>query len=404
MCSTKDHTQKKSFEKRFSLASFFNQHWDTYAQNPKHPITTVQYKAVNAIRKCRTKALGKNIYNCNDCGQTVEVFHSCKNRFCPNCSWADTVKWSKTVYNHLLNVPHRHVVMTLPHSLNYLIKRNNKFFFQTLMEVASNLMKDFIRNKYKVEAGVISVLHTFGERKNLHLHVHMIVSWGGIDKQKNKLKSIPISDHVDYPKLKDLFRQKVIQAIDKAYQNELLQHDFSDNQQYNIFIDSLCKKPWILHLEPPMNMPEQVIRYIGRYSKRACLSEYKITNMEGEKISFKYKDYKQKNEEGKATEKIMTLHYNDFFPLLLQHVPLANFRLVRYYGIYATKTKILAIYKNKAAYKESADDIQNSDPTKVCGNCLGKMSFLTSQSEKGSVLWYIQNKNSKKLMKPKKAA
>jgi hypothetical protein len=160
----------------------------------------------------------------------------------------------------------------------------------------------------------------------------------------------------------------------------------------------------LLILEPPMNMPEQVIRYIGRYSKRACLSEYKITNIEGEYISFKYKDYKQKDDKGKYTEKIMRLHYDDFFPLLLQHVPLANFRLVRYYGIYATKSKILEKFKNKAAYVEFATDEKTVDATKVCSSCSGKMTHTVTQSEKGSVLWFIQNKKSKKIYKQKIAA
>ena len=404
MCSTVPHTDKKSFEKKFSLASFFNQHWDNYILKPKYPITTVQYKAVSAIRRCRTEALGKDIYTCNDCGQTVEVFHSCKNRFCPNCSWADTLKWSANVYKHLINVPHRHVVMTLPHSLNYLIRRNSKFFFQTILAVASNLMKDFIRAKYRVEPGVISVLHTFGERKKLHLHVHMIVSWGGIDKEKNTLKSIPISDRVDYLKLKDLFREKVIQAINNAYINDVLKHNFADALQYDLFIDSLCETPWILHLEPPMNLPEQVIRYIGRYSKRACLSEYKITSIEGEFISFKYKDYKQKDDDGKYTERIERLHYYDFFPLLLQHVPLTNFRLVRYYGIYATKAKISEEFKSKQAYVESSANIQPVDPTKICSSCSGKMTLTLSHSEKGSVLWFIQNRKTSKIQRLKIAA
>ena len=294
--------------------------------------------------------------------------------------------------------------MTLPHSLNYLIRRNNRFFFQTILTVASNLMKDFIRTKYHVEPGVISVLHTFGERKNLHLHVHMIVSWGGIEKEKNSLQSIPVSDHVDYPKLKDLFREGIIKAINKAYNSKVLEHNFENVQEYKQFIDSLLITPWIIHLEPPMNLPEQVIRYIGRYSKRACLSEYKITSMEGDFISFKYKDYKQKDNEGKYSEKIMRVHYHDFFPLLLQHVPLTNFRLVRYYGVYATKTKILKEFKNKAAYAESSADNQPLDPTKICSSCSGKMTLTLSQSEKGSVLWFIQNRKSRKITKQKIAA
>ncbi len=403
MCSTAPSADKKSFEKKFSLASFFNEHWDKYVQHPHHPITPVQYKAVNAIRKCRTKALGKNIYTCEDCGKTVEVFHSCKNRFCPTCSWTDTVKWAGTIYDHLLNVPHRHVVMTLPHGLNYLIRRNSKLFFQTILSVASTLMKDFIISKYHVQPGVISVLHTFGERKNLHVHVHMIVSWGGVDKERDRLKSIPVSDRVDYPKLKDLFRERVINAIGKAYNNGTLKHDFQSDYDYKEFIGSLLKTPWIVHLEPPMNMPEQIIRYIGRYSKRACLSEYKITNIEGEYISFRYKDYKQKDADGKYTEKIMRLHYYDFFPLLLQHVPLSNFRIVRYCGIYATKSKITEKFKSKAAYTEPCGSSLPLNPFKICSICSGKMTLTVSQSENGSALWFIEAKESKRIRNQKNA-
>ena len=229
----------------------------------------------------------------------------------------------------------------------------------------------------------------------------MIVSWGGIDKESNRLKSIPLSDRVDYPKLKDLFREGIINVINKAYHNEVLEHNFESSQAYEHFIESLLEKPWIIHLEPPMDLPEQVIRYIGRYSKRACLSEYKITSIEGDFISFKYKDYKQKDKEGKYTERIMRLHYAEFFPLLLQHVPLANFRLVRYYGIYATKSKILAEFKNKAAYIEPGSGNQPLDPTKICNSCSGKMKLSLSQSEKGSVLWFIQNRKGKKIEKQK---
>jgi len=147
-----------------------------------------------------------------------------------------------------------------------------------------------------------------------------------------------------------------------------------------------------------------VIRYIGRYSKRACLSEYKITSIEGEYLSFKYKDYKKTDEAGKPIETVLRLHYNDFFPLLLQHVPLTNFRLVRYYGVYATKSKILEEFKKKAPYQESSADNEPLDPTKICSSCSGTMTLTLSQSEKGSVLWFIQNRKSKKLHKQKIAA
>jgi hypothetical protein len=96
-----------------------------------------------------------------------------------------------------------------------------------------------------------------------------------------------------------------------------------------------------------METPNAVIRYIGRYSKRACISEYKITDIDGEYISFKYKDYKTIDQDGKPVVKVLKLHYSEFFPRLLQHVPLPYFRLVRYYGLYSTKSKIKEEFLNK---------------------------------------------------------
>lgn len=391
MCQTK-HTKTGAFEKKFTLAQFFNAHWDQYVKQPTKAISKEQYKAVNALRICRTDKLGKDRYKCKDCGDTVEIFHSCKNRFCPNCSWTDTLKWADKVYDKLLNIPHRHVVMTLPHALNPLILKNKKFFFDTLMSIASNIMKEYIIEKHGVLPGVINVLHTFGEKKNLHVHVHMIVSWGGIDLQKDQLKSIPVKKHVAYIDLKEAFRLRFIRAIVNHYKSEQLKHNFENDNQFQKFVQVLSKNKWIIHLEPPMNFPEQIIRYIGRYSKRACLSEYKITNIDGQYISFTYKDYKEKDNNGELLQKELTLHYNDFFPLLLQHVPLKNFRLVRYSGAYATKTKVNPIHSLKEKQQDSGQKVIAFDQTKVCEKCQGNMMYIDTIASKGSVKWFIYSK------------
>ncbi len=122
------------------------------------------------------------------------------------------------------------------------------------------------------------------------------------------------------------------------------------------FLKKINQSRWVLHLEPPMDIPAQVVRYIGRYSKRACLSEYKITKMEGEKISFRYKDYKTLDKDKKSIEKELELHYRDFFPRLLQHVPLRYFRIVRYYGMYANKSKI----REEFLYKDENEAIKGA--------------------------------------------
>ena len=326
-------------EKKYRLADFFDQWWDIYKQSPKEPITEEQYKAVNAMRVCRTEALGVDYYACPECGDITKVYHSCKNRFCPTCSWQDTLKWADRIKNRMLDLAHRHVVMTLPHQLNELIKNNKNELLSALMRVSADTLKEWIKYKYNIRPGIISVLHTFGETKDYHVHVHMIVSWGGIHKKSSALKPIE-QEYVNYDFLKKKFMCKFEDVLIALFDKHILQHPFSNRKELLSFIKNINQKRWIIHLEDPMNIPTQVVRYIGRYSKRACLSEYKITKIEGENISFRYKDYKTKDSNNKPIERVMELNYRDFFPRLLQHVPLKYFRMVRYYGLYSNRADI----------------------------------------------------------------
>jgi len=338
MCECAIHTPQKHDwfgEKKYRLATFFDLWWDEYCKHPKHFIQPEQYKAVQDIRSCRTSALGIDIYTCPQCGETTEVYHSCKNRFCPTCSWNDTVKWAEKVKGNMLNIPHRHVVFTIPHQLNFLIIRNKFILLNTLMQTSAEALKDWINYKFDLQPGIISVLHTAGEQKQNHFHTHMILSWGGVDKNRT-VQQIK-GKYVNYDFLKSKFRGIFEKRLIDLYNSGKLDHDFRYVIEFKRFLKRVNEKNWIIHLEDPMETPSDVIRYIGRYSKRACLSEYKITRMDNEIIAFKYKDNKNKDINGKPIEKEVVLNYRDFFALLLQHVPLPSFRLVRYYGVYSNR-------------------------------------------------------------------
>lgn len=170
------HTDKNAqcgeSEKKYRLADFFNAHWDKYVKSPARPIRPEQYKAVNAIRVCRTAALGVDVYACPDCGELTEVYHSCKNRFCPTCSWQDTLKWAEKVKQNMLNIPHRHAVFTLPHQLISLTKKNKKAILNALMVSSSDTLKEWFLHKHGVKSGIISVLHTFGEKRYAPAYTH----------------------------------------------------------------------------------------------------------------------------------------------------------------------------------------------------------------------------------------
>ena len=120
--------------KLLRLSDFFDQNWETYVKSPQHYITREQYKAVAAIRVCRTEALGIDHYVCQECGEISKVYHSCKNRFCPTCSWKDTLDWADKMKDQMLDLAHRHVVFTLPHQPNNLIKDNKAVLLDILFK------------------------------------------------------------------------------------------------------------------------------------------------------------------------------------------------------------------------------------------------------------------------------
>lgn len=379
MCENHRQSGAQSYtgRKKFRLADFFNSWWDEYCQHPTVFIEPEQYKAVNAIRACRTEVLGIDSYACPECGEISEVRHNCNHRFCPTCSWLDTVKWADLIKSQMLDIPHRHVVFTLPHQLIPLLKRNKKAMLNILAKVSADTFKDWIKAKYGLNTGIISVIHTFGEKKNLHMHTHMIVAWGGIDFKTGELKTIG-EEFVKYTFLQDKFRCKYEDALIALFDKGGLEHGFHNRREFMQFIKKINQKNWQIHLEPPMETPADVVRYIARYSKRACLSEYKITNIEGEYLSFTYKDYKDRidkaDPKSKATEKTMCQHYNDFFPLLLQHVALPYFKLVRYYGCYGRFKKIPQEYKSKPGELNLSEQVEEEYQTgennpKYCAAC-----------------------------------
>lgn len=372
----------KKCDKTYRLAEFFELNWDAYVKSPTTYIYKEQYKAVAAIRACRTEALGVDHYVCHECGEITQVYHSCKNRFCPTCSWKDTLEWADRIKEQMLDIPHRHVVFTLPHNLNDFIEENKALLLDILFKTAADAIKDWMQYKYKLTPGIISVLHTFGEKKDLHPHIHMILSWGGIN-QNYWVEQIE-GEYINYEFIQTKFRCKFEDKLIDLFDSKALVHNFKNKIDFLRFIKKINEKQWRIHFEPAMTIPSQVVRYIGRYSKRACISEYKITNIDGENISFKYKDYKNLDFYGKPMVKELTLHYKEFFPRLLQHVPLPYFRLVRYYGAYAARTKAI-LNKKQTEYKTELKPIVEEEELyempvnpKFCKHCKVEKKYLYS--------------------------
>ncbi|WMJ72206.1 transposase [Cytophagaceae bacterium ABcell3] len=82
-------------------------------------------------------------------------------------------------------VPYFHVVFTLPDALNGLAMGKPKEVYDTLFEAAWETVATFASDPQHLgaKAGMVSILHTWGQTLSLHPHLHCIVPGGGLTKQ-----------------------------------------------------------------------------------------------------------------------------------------------------------------------------------------------------------------------------
>ena len=161
----------------------------------------------------------------------------------------------------------------------------------------------------------------------------------------------------------------------------MLEHSqyLKDFKKLKQFLKPLYEKQWITFIEPPKGSPENVIEYIGRYSFRVAISNYRIKSIDNNKITFEYKDYKDKEK-----IKLMTLTAEEFIRRFLMHVLPDHFTKIKHYGILTNRNKknMLIICRNLINQKINntfTSSIQSKRTLKqfTCSEC-GSKNFIYS--------------------------
>lgn len=232
--------------------------------------------------------------------------------------------------------------MTLPKPLRYICKLNQKLIYNLLFELSSNILQQWFIKKHRCIPGIVSVLHTSGSDLKDHPHVHMIVSAGGLDINNYEVKTLKSYFLTRQRFLADKLKKAFVKKLTRLHAQKKLklpQTWKKDKQQFVKWLSSINQKQWIVSIQKPLEDISQIIGYVGRYTKRACISEYKIESIENDFISFKFNDYKNTPRGEAPYQSIKKLHFIDFFDQLLQHVPDKRFRMVRYFGAYTSHYK-----------------------------------------------------------------
>lgn len=325
---------------RYRIVPILDECWEDFFQAHKGWIRPVVLETVRKLRACRTPALGCHLYRCPQCQRYEVVPHTCKSRFCPTCGKHATDRWADAVLNDLLDVPYHHLVLSAPWQLRPIISLNREVGLGILARSAAGCLKQWAHDQHEMRMGIVSVIHTFGADLKWHPHVHLLVTEGGLSLDGERwVEPYKLGWLMAHEGLKKMWRYHVITALRVAHRSRTLRFSarFGAMRRFGYFnglLKRLYDLVWYAHIGACLLDPSASLRYIGRYTKRAVLAEYRITHYDGKTVRFAFRDYA---EGGKTSFK--TLSVRAFIGRLIRHIPDKHFKMVRYGGLFAPRWK-----------------------------------------------------------------
>lgn len=342
-----------------------------------------QLKVMRAISRCRTAALGGHIDKCLRCGKDWGLsFNSCRDRHCPKCQAQSRQRWIAARQEELLATSYFHVVFTLPHQLNALIRQNpvelyNLLFrsvAETLMEVAAN------PEHLGAEIGFFAILHTWSQNLLFHPHIHCVVPSGGLAPGRTHWIRGSATFFLPLPVLQEVFRGKFIDGLEQALAENrlrfpgLIQH-MADAKGFAEFVRKLHRHKWVVYTKPSFGGPEQVLRYLGRYTHRVAISNHRLVSFDGDQVTFRWRDYAHGNKKRK-----MMLSAEEFIRRFLLHVLPKGFVRIRHFGFMANYQRSASLDLCRQLL-DMAPIVRCSETTstasvRLCPNCNGPITVI----------------------------
>jgi hypothetical protein len=157
---------------------------------------------------------------------------------------------------NFLDIPYRHVVFTIPSMLWPIIQCNRWIGLNILLRAAAHSIQSYTEEKLHFTPAIMCVVHTFGRDLKFNPHVHLLVSCGGLSKNRQKWIH---NGSLHFETLKTTWRYQIITELRAA----LLTGDIKFDRS---LLDKAftCAKHWYVSVGEKLGSAKKVVRYIGR--------------------------------------------------------------------------------------------------------------------------------------------
>lgn len=314
-------------DKELTVQGIFlhNHNWDVYRVLHNSDLRLVEINEVTKMLECRDEIRGFIECYCDNCSTSRTIHFGCNSRICSRCGKRHSDNWAIKISKVMYDVPHRHVVLSMPDRLWELFSKDRsllKVLMDSVIETLNNVFSHFLRRD--IQVGAIVVLHPYSRDLSSKPHVHNLITEGGFDSKGNFIRKKVIP----YNAMRKVWQYTILtnlkEALPKTKENAVfIDHLFKDYP--NGFYAHLPKKSRIIS-------KRYISKYVGRYIRHPAIANYRLYGYDGEKVTFWYKD----------NQKIIhykTMEVFEFIQAIIQHIPDRHFKMIRHYGAYCRKWK-----------------------------------------------------------------
>jgi Putative transposase/Transposase zinc-binding domain len=315
------------------------------AYRAAHRLPLPHLKVLQAIKSCRTAALGGHREHCASCDFERFAYNSCRNRHCPKCQALAKAQWLEDRQAELLPVPYFHNVFTLPHQLNPLIlcnEQNQRALLNLLFRAASETLLQFGRNNLGGTLGVTLVLHTWDQQLRPHFHLHGVIPGGVLSFDRQQWLSAHPRFLFPVHALSKVFRGKFLDGLHRFFDDNSLVFPptlpsvahLANPTAFHALCSHLRAQPWVVYSKAPFAGSEKLLHYLGRYTHRVAISNSRLISCDDGQVTFHYRDRTAGD-----IRKSMSLPADEFLRRFLCHVLPSGFQRIRHYGLLANRAK-----------------------------------------------------------------
>jgi hypothetical protein len=177
-----------------------------------------------------------------------------------------------------------------------------------------------------------------------------------------------------------VFRGKFVAGLRKALRTQRL--SFSGQIQHLIqpkrfgaFLRTLFRQNWVVYAKPPFGGPQQVLRYLGRYTHRVAISNHRLLSFDGSEVKFRWRDYAHGNK-----QKTMVVSADEFIRRFLLHVLPKGFVRIRHFGFMANsqRSAFMKLCRQLLGMAPVAhsEEVTSTNSTWLCPICHAPMTVI----------------------------